>query len=43
MFLFKKNAKTTDLIPAVPFFVHQLGEGGKRLDYPCYGHPYSHR
>ena len=29
MFLFKKNAKTTDLVPAVPVFVHQLGEGGE--------------
>jgi hypothetical protein len=29
MSLFTKNAKTTDLVPAVTFFVPQHGEGGK--------------
>ena len=31
MFSFKKNAKTTDLVPAVPVFVHQLGEVGETI------------
>jgi hypothetical protein len=44
MFLFKKNAKTTDLVPAVPFFLYiSLAREVNRMDYRCYGHPYSHR
>jgi hypothetical protein len=43
MFSFKKNAKTTDLVPAVPLLYISLAREVKRLDYRCYGHPYSHR
>jgi hypothetical protein len=43
MFLFKKNAKTTDLVPAVPFLYISMVREVKRLEYPCYGHPQSYR
>ena len=39
MSLFKKNAKTTDLVPAVPVLYISLVREVKRLDYRCYGHP----